>query len=1186
MSSLGQKIKLKRLNEGDDVENFLERYKIFQKFLKPTLDGTKKDVVLNSLKTEIEKKKQENAQQETRYNKIIDEFTNLDKDADLSETNAFVNTLNILFEKKQKNISNYGHAISKRLGVDGKIQLWVSDRDDKTFGSLYIGNLWRSSDSWRQIHTILFLYFLSLNENDLDQNLIDVLLATINLPNRQREKPKGVILKENFRDEEIEAVPSTTESLITPTNVKWLRELGGTCPFDALFTGLFKVPGLWLEGAIKNATVVYPTKEDCDDKRVTNIHKEIWKRIKHLRGNSSEDPKNVCITGQEWRNCVIPYLDGDDDSDKSGDDPRVLFPNLLRFYGIDISNIDHNVQNNTIPENFVLDSDNAYNGNDQDNIPLMYQLYRQTFTGKIKVPLEISDLLTESKKTLLCCFVYHKNEFHWVSYVRDPRDGMWWKFDDYNNKQEKLSREMPPSVYQETVIQKITNKGEKIDITEVPLGWVYAKIPKEVAEKAADEEEEEDESSSAKVDDRNKDNDEEEDQDENEEEEEEEDSSSTVVLDEDQDEKDQRESTPPLPDPVEEYLSGLTAILGKLASSKKREQLASHSDSLQTFLSEKRDNDNVPHELQLRVFRKLKELGLIVPNDNVNDTDKEYIKGVLVKLKKLLENVNAFEEIPNEEVDKNRVEQAAENVVESFREVEEAIVDPQSGPNPNDVNPVVLQDLFEGLSDLEIISPDLSSVVEGRNLLERHLQKGTVDALAYLEEFVNGGIPDVVYDAWNDAEIIEQAITKFPVRLIPPGWVDTTYSARRIEIIANLKNANRKAYPQLELYDAGSKGQGVKAARDILPHEIIPYLGPIYPLKLSKYLGKEYDKIVQIGNTDEVVVGDIMNPENPNIAAFINQANEDEQDNCQLVEVLETAERDLYEAGIRVYIQVYADVTIKKGEPLLLKYGGDLGEELVGEPEKQTSKRVTPTVDDLIEARNIEALKKLSDKNEKGEKRFQNLNPQQKHLVLDTVNGHVIKRYKSKREREHTKAFFNGENGNKHLVKVIDRSDYGIITEYLGGYVTLGSALTTLKSNLSNSGYLLKALDDAFESLNHWYMDLRNTSNIMVNEDAVKNQEIPFDIRFIEGGKKAQGAHDVDKGNHQRLLRFLDLSDSDLGGNKTAKQLRDGQYAIRDLLKDFSSGEDFSSQEPPQTTEPKKRGGVLGWLGFETEIKE
>lgn len=388
----------------------------------------------------------------------------------LTEAKDYVTRLNTLFleRQEQNRISQQALELARRLGVNGDIQEWATEKNDR--GTLAIGLMWENQrDTWRQVHQILFVHLLNGDAMPMEQ--LQVAMQVVFVPGLwvDVEGPPLVQVARPAGKSLPYVLPSTR---VSNTNVQWTREDGGTCAYDTMFTGLFKVPGLWLEGIVDQESIdVAPSRKDCSVGNVQNIHRHIWERMAFLRSadNFTFPRPNVCISTKEWKSCVIEDFDP---SNAGGEDPRVLLAALMRFYNLESKAGLFYVQQE------ILKSSVDYIGKE---LLVFSSAVDNLIDGfNFTIPLELSTpSQPDNPWVLLSCFVNQPG--HWYSFVRDVRSGKWWQFDAYRRIAEELTNEMtnemPVSVYRASVSDK-------------PLAWIYVKRPKdEEAQRMREEEE-------------------------------------------------------------------------------------------------------------------------------------------------------------------------------------------------------------------------------------------------------------------------------------------------------------------------------------------------------------------------------------------------------------------------------------------------------------------------------------------------------------------------------------------------------------------------------------------------------------------------------------------------------------------------------------------------------------------------
>jgi hypothetical protein len=271
------------------------------------------------------------------------------------------------------------------------------------------------------------------------------------------------------------AIP-TTKDLITSTHFDWRGDDGGTCPYDAIFTALFKVPGLWLENTIFNATDV-SVKTDTCLKRIIDgmplpewIHHRICKQIHFLQDPLATERGESCVTKRTWKECIS--VDESKALFKSLDDGRTLMGDVIQhFYnqGSKYTGAYLTKEIVSFPHN-----DTSYNSKELICVVLFKtENFIRSESGQVQYDIPL--YLNNKQFTLISCVSFQPG--HWVSYVRDPRSTEWWFFNA-----------APGGT---NVARKIGIRGDNVPIevtkgsaNEQPCGWYYMRVPDNVLKAA------------------------------------------------------------------------------------------------------------------------------------------------------------------------------------------------------------------------------------------------------------------------------------------------------------------------------------------------------------------------------------------------------------------------------------------------------------------------------------------------------------------------------------------------------------------------------------------------------------------------------------------------------------------------------------------------------------------------------
>lgn len=208
-------------------------------------------------------------------------------------------------------------------------------------------------------------------------------------------------------------------------NFKWASEGGGSCAFDALFSGLFKMPNTWLQDRIFKATNVRAFNNQTCNPEI--LHAKIIDDILFLQGQLLGEQNRTCLTRSTFYKCLnAPY---------QTDDPQYLFSQLLSFYDLQESVSLYSIGNYRLS---TLPKQNKTSLPQQIAAVAEYQMLffevqeplrplqtRSSVT--FDIPEQIAIAGTNDAFVLMTCFITTGG--HWLSFVRDYSNGNWWKFD-------------------------------------------------------------------------------------------------------------------------------------------------------------------------------------------------------------------------------------------------------------------------------------------------------------------------------------------------------------------------------------------------------------------------------------------------------------------------------------------------------------------------------------------------------------------------------------------------------------------------------------------------------------------------------------------------------------------------------------------------------------------------------------
>jgi hypothetical protein len=247
----------------------------------------------------------------------------------------------------------------------------------------------------------------------------------------------------------------TGPNIITGSN---FHNPNKSCPYDSLFTALFKIPGSWFENKIRMTKSVYVTynPQHCRSSvknrfgwtHVDELHEAILEDIWFMQSPPTAQ-KTLCKTRSFWKQCF------ETDSDLQ-DDPRTMLSSLFSFY-----KATDDLQEVLFEKDGFL-SDIVYN----DKQMIMFRAPDER-VGQVDYSSIISLELLKGEYTLLAAFFFEKGidgaASHWTAGIRDPRSKKWYEFDGLSPKAIELDGDLPVQV---TKAHRV-GKG--------PLGWIYVR---------------------------------------------------------------------------------------------------------------------------------------------------------------------------------------------------------------------------------------------------------------------------------------------------------------------------------------------------------------------------------------------------------------------------------------------------------------------------------------------------------------------------------------------------------------------------------------------------------------------------------------------------------------------------------------------------------------------------------------
>lgn len=232
----------------------------------------------------------------------------------------------------------------------------------------------------------------------------------------------------------------------SPDETLWARGFlfqTASCAYDSVFPALFKIPGQWLQYAIRNARSVIPLKNGCDAAGALQLHEQMGAEITYMEGRQAGSIRTCVNINQAWNRCIPTKEMGS----LLEDDPRIMTEGLIHFYGLER----HFVR---VPygQNIHYDADTE-----------LILVYSAGQNGPFP---HITTQMGPTEFTLIACVAHIGTDKggHWRSYVRHPKTQQWWMFDPYNLKTADAEPmgPAPPAV-------RVTTNGF------VPQGWFYVR---------------------------------------------------------------------------------------------------------------------------------------------------------------------------------------------------------------------------------------------------------------------------------------------------------------------------------------------------------------------------------------------------------------------------------------------------------------------------------------------------------------------------------------------------------------------------------------------------------------------------------------------------------------------------------------------------------------------------------------
>lgn len=261
-------------------------------------------------------------------------------------------------------------------------------------------------DEWNDRTVKLLLDALAGSKQAVtDLNNLTGIWETTNNPNRLA-----------YRLANFQQPPVSANQKIVPSNFAWYQN---SCPYDALFCGLFKNPGLLIEERIRRAMFVYPQVDEAHlSDAPDTLHAMILYDMRVMQDEKYDlKDKDNCLTPQAWRNVLAVRNENASKTDFA-DDAVALASSLMFFYDI--------------PHFLALRPGNL------KDAPATAEVVIANYDIVNAPPMKVRNL------ELICLLVFIPGALgHWYAYVRDLRQKVWWVFDALSQRQQMLGPDFP-----------------------------------------------------------------------------------------------------------------------------------------------------------------------------------------------------------------------------------------------------------------------------------------------------------------------------------------------------------------------------------------------------------------------------------------------------------------------------------------------------------------------------------------------------------------------------------------------------------------------------------------------------------------------------------------------------------------------------------------------------------------------
>ena len=395
-----------------------------------------------------------------------------DMRAFLSSKSNDRDALNTLYQARLRGLLEANKADQQVLLLTFLMNLWKNDAfvQEAVWQDAVWSNMYRRKQYEQAV--VKFIRYLLTRDADVYEQAwkhveaAQLKIAPIQGYRRQSRSP------ENGKDVSTEKqMPNNNTSITEAANFRWASAGGGSCAFDALFSGLFKMPNTWLQQQIFQATNVRPfNNQICASDQ---FHDAVIDDILFLQGQLQGEQRRACLTRTQYYACL--------GEQEQTDDPQYLLSQLLAFYNLQDSVFAYSYGEYRLSTTKRNEQTLA---NQLDSVD-RYQMLLFEVENPIRplqnrsivtfdIPEQIAIYGTSDSFVLLTCFVTTGG--HWLSYVRDYSNGNWWKFDAIRDPPyERLGQNVPNAVLGRDEWQK-------------PAAYLYVRMATKRPRQQSDEE--------------------------------------------------------------------------------------------------------------------------------------------------------------------------------------------------------------------------------------------------------------------------------------------------------------------------------------------------------------------------------------------------------------------------------------------------------------------------------------------------------------------------------------------------------------------------------------------------------------------------------------------------------------------------------------------------------------------------